>query len=1168
MATDNKAKLNSATLNSLEKIENEALQEYIKKNDLRGEMENMMKPFFDKNRRYLPENPYPEITKRLRQTEVRFRWRKCLQIVNQVIDQNNKSFESSSSTIIKLVPMKLFNKVILSCSRPPPNNTNDSDDKANTSPTPEEPIKMYAFKNVMNGVSEIHWIESICALLKPILSPIETMMDQCSINKISLISSPIFFYNPRTFLETLASEHVAFSHLFPRHRTKSFESWPYFMANGQIEIYHHVGITSATFQKAVSVFAKFIQQQIYWISVSSKKAAQYRFFLKHLIVNDNNPHLWTFDEIKANRKKFETNIKHAVAQKHSIRLIFYCIAPDEALIFECICQWYFYFRDVKCIKIATASSSRRGNTEYMLQSQVQDTLHRKTSADWTSFSHQSYCSVYHSFFVHYDDIKLFIDLFKHLSSTLNNDTFAASFWEWQMQDWRRIIHNLDHMKYGAVLAYLYRFATLVDSTTFDKSKMEFKSTDEQQVFRDKVLHETRLALYGHGALFQGFMYCIDRAMDVLDIIYREIKEYEDNMKGSNTQPQRNIMEDVDHRVAGQWIHKVLLSIANRFDEICDFYYPLYSEYLHCIPRVKYLLNECVQLMPPWSDLHQMTTHTRHVLSEHLAEMKQMFDLIGDTLIRDDLFMCISTRHWVQQRRAQLKCAPPNLEYIPLNNVMVINDAMEYNIKTHKLPNAIAFEGTLLQYVMDTEMDRWFINTLFGVLSDSLVFNPFIKMVTAAQQMSFEFDSYKQSDEEICAQIINTDCIELISHESIDDIQHLYAFEGIYGYKSALSFVNSDVMRDLHQEVCSHIPTQIMVDHMDHSIPDHHIFLSLCGDITHYPYFDVTLHEMEVIQNVFISGSRFDETVETFARHCWNLAHHLFKSSSSVLFISLMIGNNKYHCDMIIKKSNYQNALKMLIQCAKSRQSIAMELMMTSNTLKKYISVKLNIFLIYCATKTNRYRLCWPFRSDVIFATIFFDVSDAIKFWKAYSVGNISSEYNLEHKDYKKELIHQLQLLHGSAHFDAYFHAVLSFKALNDDCNGVIEIYRFFDANTLCGKCIETLQQLTLTQKLLNYRKASRYIKNQMNRQVISTQIKEAIAYSKKIIFSDLLTFFDRAMLTYLRTYYDLYDAVDDEANLYSTLNRMIQLLVPVRSASAVTWSTCLIHKNKDMLHVA
>ena len=62
----------SAILKALEQVETKSLVEYVHKNDVCEEMEKLMKSFFDKNREYLPENPYPEITKRLRHTEVRY----------------------------------------------------------------------------------------------------------------------------------------------------------------------------------------------------------------------------------------------------------------------------------------------------------------------------------------------------------------------------------------------------------------------------------------------------------------------------------------------------------------------------------------------------------------------------------------------------------------------------------------------------------------------------------------------------------------------------------------------------------------------------------------------------------------------------------------------------------------------------------------------------------------------------------------------------------------------------------------------------------------------------------------------------------------------------------------------------------------------------------------
>ena len=62
----------SPILKAVGKIENQSIRDFLATNDLRGEMEHVMKGFFNKERLVLPENPYPELTKRFRQIEVRY----------------------------------------------------------------------------------------------------------------------------------------------------------------------------------------------------------------------------------------------------------------------------------------------------------------------------------------------------------------------------------------------------------------------------------------------------------------------------------------------------------------------------------------------------------------------------------------------------------------------------------------------------------------------------------------------------------------------------------------------------------------------------------------------------------------------------------------------------------------------------------------------------------------------------------------------------------------------------------------------------------------------------------------------------------------------------------------------------------------------------------------
>ena len=87
-------------------------------------------------------------------------------------------------------------------------------------------------------------------------------------------------------------------------------------------------------------------------------------------------------------------------------------------------------------------------------------------------------------------------------------------------------------------------------------------------------------------------------------------------------------------------------------------------------------------------------------------------------------------------------------------------------------------------------------------------------------MSFKFDSYKQSDDEISAKIMNLNAIELVADDPeltldeergirIDDIQHLHCYDGLFGYKSALSFINATALKNIHKDLSLHIPTELM-----------------------------------------------------------------------------------------------------------------------------------------------------------------------------------------------------------------------------------------------------------------------------------------------------------------------------------------------------------------------
>jgi len=1195
----------SSILKTVDAIESDAVQEYVNANDIEQELASILNAFFDAQRDTLPENPFPEITKRFRLTEARVRREKCQSIVNSTMNQNAELFRQSPTTQKQEIPMQLFGKTFVSVSSTKHklaprraastnshhhNRDEDDDDHSELKREVEsqegqdqnlkdmqaekDEFKLFGLDYVVNKISDIHWAEGICRILQPILSPIQVTMDECSVNKISLISAPIFFYDPQPFLSTLARQHILFSHLFPSTRQCADSEWPYFMCCGQIDCHHHVACSSGVFQKSMSSFIKIVQQQIYWLSVQSKKSAEYRFFFKHLIVDnhDRNQQYWTFREIKENRTKFEVSIKHAVVQKHAIRMIFYFVGPDDTLLFECETWWHFHYRQPPNPQPVQPEAAKYNQIDAMKDAK---------RLQWNSFSINSHFTCYHGLFVNEHDVAVYIDLFEHLETEINEVTFGTSFADWQLQDWRDTLDALNQMKYGTVVAYIYKFAVLVDSTNLDRKK--FEGLSQTQIrdrrlkidrFRDEVLQEMRLTLYSQGQLFQGFMNCCLRMMEMWRIFDRELNEHEQQMReqqqrrGTVSESNNNQLQEADYRVAGQWMHKVIHGVVQRFNQICDLYYPLNSEYMHCIPRIKFLLARCMENAPPWTDWRKMVKEPMgRSVWNCCSEVQTMFDMLGDTMIRDELGMCISARKWIQKRRELLNYNKPNLAFKPTENRIVIQDAIEYNTQRRQFPTTIIRQATLLQYAVETELDRWFSDTLFDILSSSHASNPYIKMTVEAQKMALQFESYKQSDAEITDEVINIDEIELVENETIamKDIHHLYTYQGLYGYISALLFVDAKAMQDLHEDMISHIPMKVMRNEL-HLGSDSRVFLSFCGEVAHYPHFDIGIDHMDMIQTVAISGSSFEDVVDTFATHCWLLTQSLFnitnlKHQSSVIFISLNIGFKEYGSEVIRNKNNESLICKMIIQAAKSRQAINLELKIASDVLNQYISVTLHLYLIYHESVNDWYRLCWPFQTEVIFTSIFFEIDDAITFWRAYSVGNIESEYNSEHKDYRRELAQKLQDYHASCDLDEYLHVALRYKALYKDCSGVVEIYRLFDKNTMCGMCIEALKQLRLAQTLLDSKKMCPYFKHQMNSRMLNQQIKGSLHNAEEILFSDAFTFFDRTILRYLTEH----GKEEDDETMADVVDVLIKVMNCVKSPIIMACTSWLTRKNENML---
>ena len=145
------------------------------------------------------------------------------------------------------------------------------------------------------------------------------------------------------------------------------------------------------------------------------------------------------------------------------------------------------------------------------------------------------------------------------------------------------------MKYGEVVTLLYRLASLVDASTLenenDDKKKKKKQVDENmqtekreklETFKQQVLEELRISLLSHGTLFEGCRNSIERIVDIFELIKKNSESVETELC----------------KAVESWIFPCMSGIRTRLVEITDTAGSLYSEYVHLLPRINFLLQKC------------------------------------------------------------------------------------------------------------------------------------------------------------------------------------------------------------------------------------------------------------------------------------------------------------------------------------------------------------------------------------------------------------------------------------------------------------------------------------------------------------------------------------------------------------------------------------------------
>ena len=134
--------------------------------------------------------------------------------------------------------------------------------------------------------------------------------------------------------------------------------------------------------------------------------------------------------------------------------------------------------------------------------------------------------------------------------------------------------------------------------------------------------------------------------------------------------------------------------------------------------------------------------------------------------------------------------------------------------------------------------------------------------------------------------------------------------------------------------------------------------------------------------------------------------------------------------------------------------------------------------------------------------------------------------------------------------------MLKYKAAKDDNSGIIQIYRFFDDMLLPGKTFIAIRQLISLQSIFESKKSSRFIKSQVNNDILRMHTKNVVKFCRNIVFANELTFFDRTMLNYtipLKKFEEQLNEMNNEEEMVNAITGMKDIMITLLHSCSFSW---------------
>ncbi|KNC49588.1 uncharacterized protein AMSG_05626 [Thecamonas trahens ATCC 50062] len=264
-------------------------------------------------------------------------------------------------------------------------------------------------------------------------------------------------------------------------------------------------------------------------------------------------------------------------------------------------------------------------------------------------------------------------------------------------------------------------------------------------------------------------------------------------------------------------------------------------------------------------------------------------------------------------------AEPSVE----RHVIYVAEAVKRNMRTAATPVAIAREGVLLQYVVDTGLDNVLKEMWMELFTGELLPpNPYPHVVQRLKRGLLMFDIYAETDEQVRAFLLQPTTL-------VDERTQVYcaaeADAVVYGTFAAVKLASPAAVRALLVELGDAANAQIIPTLGNASAT---ISTGLAGRTCLYGKLYKHVTSLHVVENYYVSGPEFFEALELFVRNVFSNVVFLHDESPHVVR-KLALGASEWTPSAM--KANLKDFIRATQRAVEAADGVVLDLLFVVGT---------------------------------------------------------------------------------------------------------------------------------------------------------------------------------------------------------------------------------------------